>query len=728
MKQAGKHFHNHEEVMEGLRKVDLKEVATRLEGKVPANVLSLVRLGGRSRVQQPFEESSLEKARKVLNELVEKAWKELDDKIIECKEFEEKNRGTYDQVITDIARIGEDIADFIKAKGDAQECINVKEQEIIELTAVLKTETEIYMKNLLEDQREMKIRKADLAVFQFMMQLTKCPSASSFVQLGQGGKAMICQTKQGLMLDFGDKKTMAEIERRMTPTARRAIHELLESVQASQAQRALSFLQEKALRRRGVDDGSDEDSEAEDPTPTTPVPAATPEPAPPRAIAKEKVQKDPNPGWSAYECCASDSCNGGPPDCGLLHDKMSLMWGEYKDKVDELQQHMDKEEFEFTETKTTLNAQIDVTRNHKATCIADFNQAVADIAAAQEEMAQKEEEARDLDHKYKVYMAACRKRIYWIKFQDYCSYVLVRTLTMKYSSVSPPEKIVDCGVTDWVPGDCSVSCDDNCPDKMDPYGCGGWQTLAREIIVAQNEFGIKCPALQRKKKCNQIKCPVDCEMSKWSVWSTCSSICEGTQAHTRDVQVQPKNGGMSCNTVSESRPCIGNPNRCDANCKLKKWSRWSPCSVACSGGYTEKWRRVTVTAHGKGRCPKETSKYRYRMRKCNTHDCTGDEVCIAKQDLILSIDASGSLQADGFKVMKGFAVKLMEKYKGEYFGFEDMKVGIVQFGNGEIMPDGSISQALDVLQLTSDMAEVTSKLEGMEFKKGFTNMAQAFTA
>merc|ERR1719450_751623 len=391
------------------------------------------------------------------------------------------------------------------------------------------------------------------------------------------------------------------------------------------------------------------------------------------------------------------------------------------------QQHMDKEEFEYEETKYNLNTRIDVTRNQKATCVSDFNQAVADIAAAKEEMAQKEEEARDLNHDYEVYMEACRKRIFWIKFQDYCSYVLVRTLTMKYSKVSPPEKIVDCGVTDWVPGDCSVSCDDNCPDKLDPYGCGGWQMLGREIIVGPNEFGIKCPALQRKKKCNQIKCPVDCEMSKWSVWSTCSSICEGTQAHTRSVLTQPKNGGMSCNTVQESRPCIGNPKQCDRNCALKRWSKWSPCSVACSGGYSEKWRRVTIPAHGKGKCPKADSKYRYRMKKCNTHDCTGDEICVAKQDLVMAIDASGSLQEDGFKVIKGFSVKFLEKYKGSYFGYEDMKIGIVQFGNGEIMPDGSVSKALSILPLTSDMAKVKSALEGLEYKKGFTNMAQAFT-
>jgi hypothetical protein len=191
--------------------------------------------------------------------------------------------------------------------------------------------------------------------------------------------------------------------------------------------------------------------------------------------------------------------------------------------------------------------------------------------------------------------------------------------------------------------------------------------------------------------------------------------------------VQPKNGGQSCNTVQEARPCIGNPRRCDANCKLKKWSKWSPCSVACSGGYSEKWRRVTVPAHGKGKCPKADSKYRYRKRTCNTHDCTGDEICVAKQDLVLAIDASGSLQEDGFKIIQGFAVKLMEKYKGEYFGYEEMQVGIVQFGNGEILPDGSIAKALDILPLTSDMAKVTAALEGLEFKKGFTNMAQAFT-
>merc|ERR1719160_2001377 len=132
-----------------------------------------------------------------------------------------------------------------------------------------------------------------------------------------------------------------------------------------------------------------------------------------------------------------------------------------------------------------------------------MKEATANLNAAHEEMSEKEQEREKLEHEFTVKMQDCKKRMDWIKFQDYCAFLSVRVSTMTYSSVSPPEKIVDCAVTDWVPGECSVSCDDNCPDELDPYGCGGWQMLNREIIVAPNEFGIKCPALQRKKKCNQ---------------------------------------------------------------------------------------------------------------------------------------------------------------------------------------------------------------------------------
>merc|ERR1719181_986969 len=97
------------------------------------------------------------------------------------------------------------------------------------------------------------------------------------------------------------------------------------------------------------------------------------------------------------------------------------------------------------------------------------------------------------------------------------------------------------------------------------------------------------------------------------------------------------------------------------------------------------------------------------------------------QDLVLAIDGSGSLREDGFKILKNFAVGLIDRYKGHYYGYEDMRIGVAQFGNGEILDDGTVSDALLIHPLDNDMGKVKSSIEGMAYKKGFTNMAQAFT-
>merc|ERR1719359_1515285 len=695
--------------------MNINAAVKRLEGKLPADVSSLVHVGveSKSESKQPFDESSLNKALKYLNQLVEKAWGELDDKLIECKEFEDKNRGTFEQVMTDIARLAEQIADLERLKSESTEMINLKEGEILAVQAQLKKETDIYMKIYLENKMEMTIRKNDLAVFQFMLQLVKC-KAAAFAQVGELREVKVCESEQGLVLNFGDKKTMAEVERRMTPAARRAVNEVLQHVESQQAQDAAGLLQGEAAKARGNDDELDDNVAAQEDgskaqeqaalsslgveakqDATTTTATTTPSlPTPP--VPKVKVQKEVSEEGGAFKCPR------GPPDCGLLHDKMSLMWGKFKDLVDELQAEMDKNEAAFEALKTDLNQQLEVMRNSKAKFIQELAEATANLNADREEMGEKEEMRLKLEDEYKVYMNKCKKRIEWIMFQDICSYLKVRATLMTYSKVSPPEKITDCGVSAWTPGECSVPCDDGCPVKSNPYACGGWQTLVRTIVVANNEFGLKCPQLTRKRKCNQIKCPVDCVMSMWSKYSKCTKDCEG---------------GVRGRTRS-----------CDRNCKLKKWSKWSPCSVACGGGFQERWRRVIRPVRGNGKCPKRKSKMRYGLKDCNSHECVGDEICVAKQDLVLAIDGSGSLQESGWTTLKGFAAKLIDKYMGTYYGYEDMKIGVVQFGNGEIEKDGSVAGAVEVLGLTSDMGKVKKAVEGMSFLKGFTNMAQAFTS
>merc|ERR1719421_2854396 len=55
-----------------------------------------------------------------------------------------------------------------------------------------------------------------------------------------------------------------------------------------------------------------------------------------------------------------------------------------------------------------------------------------------------------------------------------------------------------------------------------------------------------------------------------------------------------------------------------------------------------------------------------------------------------------------------------------------MKVGVIEFGNGVIMDSGDVSPAINVQPLTADMTLVKTALENLPYKKGFTNMAQAF--
>merc|ERR1712070_1056054 len=112
--------------------------------------------------------------------------------------------------------------------------------------------------------------------------------------------------------------------------------------------------------------------------------------------------------------------------------------------------------------------------------------------------------------------------------------------------------------------------------------------------------------------------------------------------------------------------------------------------------------------------------------QCNIHPCHGDEECYALQDLVLAIDGSGSITADNFEVLKEYVQKLLKRYKGEVSNQILMKVGIVQFGNGEIMEDGTISAALKLSPLTENMADLETVVADMAFLKGFTNMAQAF--
>jgi len=63
--------------------------------------------------------------------------------------------------------------------------------------------------------------------------------------------------------------------------------------------------------------------------------------------------------------------------------------------------------------------------------------------------------------------------------------------------------------------------------------------------------------------------PVDCQVSDWSQWGGCSKECGGgTQVQTRNITVQPRNGGQECPPLTQSRAC--NEQLCPP-CKYLDW-------------------------------------------------------------------------------------------------------------------------------------------------------------
>merc|ERR1719454_1214538 len=130
------------------------------------------------------------------------------------------------------------------------EFIATKDLEIMAVQAKLKQETTIYLRIYYSNKQEMTIRKNDLAVFQFMLTLTKCKSgAAALAQLDGQGKqttANMCNTEQGVVFDFEDKKAQQQLERMMTPSARAAVRQVLGVMDMMRAKEGAALLQEAA--------------------------------------------------------------------------------------------------------------------------------------------------------------------------------------------------------------------------------------------------------------------------------------------------------------------------------------------------------------------------------------------------------------------------------------------------------------------------------------------------
>lgn len=112
-----------------------------------------------------------------------------------------------------------------------------------------------------------------------------------------------------------------------------------------------------------------------------------------------------------------------------------------------------------------------------------------------------------------------------------------------------------------------------------------------------------------------------------------------------------KYGGKPCGGTSESRSCNGQA--CEMDCKLSSWTKWSSCSKDCDGGSMKRQKFVFRPAKGAGKCPSAWQPGRLQFKKCNMKRCKLEVgaktvTCKKELDVVLLIDGSGSLGKKGW--------------------------------------------------------------------------------
>ena len=123
---------------------------------------------------------------------------------------------------------------------------------------------------------------------------------------------------------------------------------------------------------------------------------------------------------------------------------------------------------------------------------------------------------------------------------------------------------------------------------------GGVQVQTRPILVPQEYGGLACPATVIRTSCNTNICPQDCEVSEWDSWGQCSVSCGpgGQHLRVRTVHTSAAYGGAACGALKEVKACNAHP--CPVNCQVSDWSGWDTCSDSCGGGMHSHSRKITT--------------------------------------------------------------------------------------------------------------------------------------
>jgi len=415
------------------------------------------------------------------------------------------------------------------------------------------------------------------------------------------------------------------------------------------------------------------------------------------------------------------------PNCDRMRDKFLEIQTGIVDKADDMKEQLETLRASCKTGRESYKLQITNFENRLGSEQATLTLATKLMNKADEQSRMKGIQLVKQNKEYIKTMRLCTENVKGFE-SEVCGSIKIRNELSHMSNQNVFTQ--DCGVSDWTPSDCSATCG------------GGTQTLVRSVTVLPNGDGMACPPLQMERMCSDKRCPVDCELAMWSGWSSCTAECGGgVTERVRAVEVQEAYGGKSCGETTATDQC--NIQSCDNDCSLGSWTTWSPCSKMCDGGFQERRKNVAEDVTGQGACPLVDSEERLEYFECNTQRCVPQLSaglttleCVAKFDVVLLLDGSGSLGTKGWDAVKAAGSMLAKAFHGN--GEDGSKVAALLFGgptswdsyvrcttyplpSGESPPDMSADCGLTwVSHFDGDTGGVATKIEGLTWPKATT--------
>merc|ERR1719482_2485279 len=358
------------------------------------------------------------------------------------------------------------------------------------------------------------------------------------------------------------------------------------------------------------------------------------------------------------------------PNCGKLEDKFMEIAGEVDSDITVYNIHLEKRKVECKAERENYESQIDDIRSRLDAWQTALAEATTRGIQAREGERLKQGQYTEQLTAHGETIQECEENLGNFRSEK-CALNKIRGELVKMSSYKV--FIVDCEVSDWAYQGCSKDCMESNTDEP------GVENLTRgevsppsiadglTVVPDGTVLGANCPPLKLKTICNKIRCPIDSIQSEWSEWSACSSQCGGgIRERIRSTKRVARFKGEPAGPASETETC--NPQNCDKDCVLAPWSKIqeAPCSKACGGGVKISTRGVFQEAIGNGDCPEPLAPERFRQMECNMEMCAPQGptlVCLAKVDVVVMLDGSGSLGKSGWKATVEMGQLLVNAFK-----------------------------------------------------------------